>query len=235
MSRCRVQGGTVCGSCLFVFLHLLLEERKCPFNKFTGYFPTFVDITVIMSAVCMVWYTHTHTHTHTPTIISICVCTGSAVDILLTSPVLVAQIGEPPEVSQSDQGPCHRQHELQLVRPLAAVQQLVLLRQPVIWSGHLQAISFETIPGHIQRQRRIHPHRRETTTNNPNRVRTVSRQPAPHSVTQRHKTGYLGKAIRIIWLCAPFMQGCGEWKVSPVLSSFMVHSSIKVMHFAAQG
>lgn len=66
--------------------------------------------------------------------------------ILLTSSIFVAQIGEPPEVSQSNQGPCHSQQELQLVRPLAAIQQLSLLCQIVIWTGHLKAVSFKEFP-----------------------------------------------------------------------------------------
>lgn len=73
----------------------------------------------------------------------------SKAGILLTSPIFVAQIWKPPEVSQPDQGPCHSQQELQLVSPLAPVQQLRLGRlghQPVILTGHLEAVSFEKIP-----------------------------------------------------------------------------------------
>lgn len=66
--------------------------------------------------------------------------------ILLTSPIFVAQIGEPPEVSQSNQGPCHSQQELQLVRPLAAVQQLSLLHKTAILTRRLKAVSFQEFP-----------------------------------------------------------------------------------------
>lgn len=74
---------------------------------------------------------------------------------MLTSPVFVAQIWEPPQVPQPDQGSCHGQQELHFVRPLAAVQQLILLHQRVVWTGHLEAVSFEKVPGHIQVERQI--------------------------------------------------------------------------------
>lgn len=63
--------------------------------------------------------------------------------ILLTSPIFVAQIGEPPEVSQPNQGPCYCQQKFQLVRPLASIQQLSLLYQAVILTRHLKAASFK--------------------------------------------------------------------------------------------
>lgn len=68
------------------------------------------------------------------------------VEILLTSSIFVAQIGEPPEVSQPNQGSCYSQEELQLVCPLATVQQLSLLHQTVILSGLFGTVSFKEIP-----------------------------------------------------------------------------------------
>lgn len=45
----------------------------------------------------------------------------------LTSAVLVAEVGEAPDVSQADDLPSHRQDVLQLVVPLPSLQGLVLL------------------------------------------------------------------------------------------------------------
>lgn len=64
----------------------------------------------------------------------------------LTSSIFVAQIGEPPQVSKSNQCPCHSKQKLQLVCPLATVQELCLAHQPVILPRWLPAASLEEFP-----------------------------------------------------------------------------------------
>lgn len=71
-----------------------------------------------------------------------------SMSICLTSSIFVAQIGEPPEVSKSNQCPCHSKQELQLVCPLSTVQQLGLLSQCIILSRCLKAGFFEKLPWH---------------------------------------------------------------------------------------
>lgn len=72
-------------------------------------------------------------------------------EILHTSPIFVAQVGEPPQVSQPDQCPCYGQQKLQLARPLAAVQQLSLLHETFFLPGCLQAVSFKKFPRHAEK------------------------------------------------------------------------------------
>lgn len=60
----------------------------------------------------------------------------------LTSSVLVAEIWEPPHVAESDDLSGHREHELQLTAPLAAlvhgarVRSLGVFRVPPVHHGH---------------------------------------------------------------------------------------------------
>lgn len=68
--------------------------------------------------------------------------------IFLTSSIFVAQIGESPQVSQSDQCPCHSKQELQLVCPLATVQKLGFAHQSVILPRRLATVSLEEFPWH---------------------------------------------------------------------------------------
>ena len=49
----------------------------------------------------------------------------------LTSPVFVAEVGEPPDVAQPDDLPGHGQHKLHLVVPLASI--LHLLPGFLVW------------------------------------------------------------------------------------------------------
>ena len=52
----------------------------------------------------------------------------------LTSPVFVAEVGEPPDVAQPNDLPGHGQHELHLVAPLLSLQGTILRRLFQAWA-----------------------------------------------------------------------------------------------------
>ena len=52
----------------------------------------------------------------------------------LTSPVFVAEVGEPPDVAQPDNLPSHGQHKLHLVAPLVSLQGAILRRLFHTWT-----------------------------------------------------------------------------------------------------